>query len=469
MPTWEKNNTLGQDTISRILSRYVITINYNDIPERIRNKVKEVLLDSIGCMIGGSQTEVGRISARVMKSFGGEAESTLVGIADKIPSINAVFANSMMANALDFDDPFPWAGHPGATIIPPALAVGEKLSTNGREILTSILLAYEVCGRIGLAIRPTAEGLKKVWGYGTWQTFGATIASGKLLGLDEDQLTHAFGIAGCNAPLPSLYKSALGPSGNTMVKNNYGVASQVGVQSTFLAQNGFEGPMDLFEGEEGFWRMAGSDQCKFEVLTERLHDDFKIEQIAFKPYPSVRWNHSAIDGMLEIVRRNDLRIEDIENVVINSFYLAVHHPFDVVHPKDSAQAAFSTPYCVAVAVAGVPPGPEWYDEKLYKDPRIMRLAERVKLVEDKEADRNYPELQLAKVKVRARGKSYEARVECPKGELKNPLSQEQLENKFRQVSKPYMSEKKVENIVRLVNDLETLENINELTRFLVFP
>jgi 2-methylcitrate dehydratase PrpD len=453
-------------TISEKLSKYIVSTGYEDIPERVVKKAKQIILDSICCMIGGSQTQVGQICARTMIQLGGNPESTLIGHGTKICSTNAVFANSMMANVLDFDDTFPWAGHPGATVIPPALSMGEKMCANGKAILTAVILSYEICGRVGIAIRPSPEGLKKIWGYGTWQTFGATVAAGKLLGLTETEFSHALGIAGCNAPLPSLYKSALGESGNTMVKNNYGLASQVGVLSALLAHEGFEGPFDIFEGDRGFWRMAGSDQCKFEALTEKLHEDFKTEQIAFKPYPSVRWNHSAIDGVLKIVNDAKIKSGDVEEIEIRSFELVTHHPFNITEPKDPHEAAFSTPFDIAVAVAKIPPGPEWYMEKQLKDSQILKLAKKVHLIEDPEANELYPEKQLSKVKVKTKERSIETRVEYPKGELQNPMSQGELEDKFRNVSHSYMKGHKIEGILELIGRFEKLEDINKVTELL---
>jgi 2-methylcitrate dehydratase PrpD len=451
-------------TISEKLSKYIVSTSYGDIPERIVIKIKQVLLDSICCMIGGSQTTEGRISAKVIGDLKGEPESTIIGREGKYPSPSAAFANSIMANALDFDDTFPWAGHPGSTVIPPALAIGEKIAAEGKAVLLSILLAYEVSGRIGIAVRPSPEGLKKVWGYGTWQTFGSTVVTGKLLGLSERKLNYAFGIAGCKAPVPSLYKSCLGPSGNTMVKNNYGTASQVGILSALLAEEGFQGPTDIFEGDKGFWRMAGSDRCDFEAFTKKLHDDFKIEQIAFKPYPSVRWNHSAIDAALKIVHENDLKAEDIERIEVRSFNLVTHHPFDIIEPKGLGEAGFSTPFVIAVAIAGIPPGPDWYTDDQLKNPEILNLARKVVLIEDAEANALYPPKLMSKVTIRAKGKVFENRVDYPRGEIQNPLSQKELEDKFCGVAFRYLSKEKGEQIIHIVNHLENFNDIRDLTQ-----
>lgn len=449
------------------LSEYITSIDYEDIPQKIIDKTKQALLDSIGCMLGGSQTAAARISSKVVRELGGKPESTLLGLGGgKVPCLGAVFVNSTMANALDFDDTLPWAGHPGATIVPPALAIGEKIGADGKSTLAAILLAYEVTSRIGKALRPSPEGLKKVWGYGTWQTFGATVAAGKLLGLSREAFSNAFGIAGCNAPVPSLYKSALGPAGNTMVKNNYGTASQVGTLSAFLAAEGFEGPTDILDGDTGFWRMAGSDRCQFQVLTENLHRDFLIEQLAFKPYPSVRWNHSAIDGVLQIMKEHHLQFGEMDKISIRSFRLATHHPFDIVEPETPIEAVFSTPFDVAVAAYGVPPGPEWYTPRHLKHPQIIHLAKKVELIEDREANQLYPEKQLAKVSIQSRGGLWKARIEYPRGEAQNPLRQEDLEAKFRGLLRPTLGEKQIGKIIEGVHHFEDLQDIRKWTRLL---
>jgi 2-methylcitrate dehydratase PrpD len=249
-----------------------------------------------------------------------------------------------------------------------------------------------------------------------------------------------------------------------MVKNNYGTASQVGMLSVLLAQEGFEGPRDVFDGDEGFWRMAGSDRCNFEAMTERLQEDLKIEQIAFKPYPSVRWNHSAIDAALKIVRENGLKAEDIEQIEVRSFNLVTHHPFDIAEPKNLGEAVFSTPFDIAVAIAEIPPGPDWYAEDQLKNPEILNLARKVVLIEDAEANALYPPKLMSKVALRVKGKVFEKRVDDPRGEAQNPLSKKELEDKFRGVAFHYLSREKAERIIHIINHLETLNDIRDLTQ-----
>jgi len=216
--------------ITQRIVEYCVDLDFNVLPNEVIQKVKTNILDSIGCTLGGYKTDVGRIVTNVMRRLGGKPVSTLLGSGFKVSCTNAAYANSLMSNALDFDDCF--GGHSGSTIIPPALAIGETFRASGRDLIAAVVVAYEVMGRISAAMEPSREYASKVLGMGTYQTLGAVIAASKLLSLSTSQYLSALGIAGANAPVPSCMKTSLNPVGATMVKNNYGTASEVGVMST---------------------------------------------------------------------------------------------------------------------------------------------------------------------------------------------------------------------------------------------
>ena len=244
-------------TIAEKLAEYILSENYKRITSDVIDMVKLATLDSIGCILGAHTSQIGKIVTEVFYNLGGSKESKIIGTRYQTSCMNASFVNSTLANVLDFDDTYLWFGHPGATVIPPAIAVGEKTNANGKDILLATLLGYEVSTRIGLGVIPTEKRLNSVWGIGTWQTIGSVVAAAKLMKLNRKEIVNALGIAGSNAPVPSVMKTVWGSFGPTMVKNNYGCAAAVGVLAALLAEKGFNGPKDIFDGDSGFWIMHG--------------------------------------------------------------------------------------------------------------------------------------------------------------------------------------------------------------------
>jgi len=442
---------------------YCTSVKFDDLPEEVIGKAKECVLDSLGCAIGGSVTDVGRILIDVFSRLGGNPESTIIGCWKKVSPTNAAFVNSKLANILDFDDTIEGIGHLGATIIPPAIAVSESLGSNGRDFITSIVLGYEISSRIGAAVLPSPQRFRYVWGLGTYQTFGSAVAVAKLLKLDEKQYLNALGIAGSNAPVASVRKTVLSPLGPTMVKNNFGSAASVGVLAALLAKRGFTGPRDILDGETGFWRMYGSDQCDFEKMTRGLGSNYEILNVSFKPYPCCRWIHPCIDATLKIIEEYRISPKDINEIKVKTFSAIVEPPYDAFTPKSMLEAEFSVPYSIAVAIYGVEIGPKWYVEDTLKNPSIIELAKKVKLERNEEAERLFPKKMLSIVEIKSKLGTYEIRVDTPKGDPKNPLTDHELENKFQKLARATTNINKIKEAIKLIKNLEEIEDVRYIT------
>lgn len=454
-------------TISEILAEYIVGLDFSDLPERVVEKTKRCILDSVGCMLGGSKIRIGRVLTEFAKRIGGREESTIIGNGEMTSCTNAAFVNSELANALDYDDTY--VGHPGATIIPPAISLGEALHSTGKDLILATLVGYEVSLRIGLAIRPTLEREDKVAGFQTWQTFGAAAASAKLLGLNRKTTTMALGIAGAGAPVPSDLKCSINPLnkqiGASMIKNNYGWSSEAGVKAALLAKMGYTGPINIFEGETGFWRFSGSDRCDFETMTEGLGKENYILRVGFKPYPCCRYIHPAIDASLKIVKEHGIATEDIRKILIKLFSFLTYSPWDDLQPKTPVSAIHSIPYCIAVAIKGLKPH-EWLTEESLKNDKMLTLARKVELVGDAEADRLLTEGKrfLAKVQIDSSKGVFQERVNCPKGDPANPMTKEESVAKFRDLAQEVISDEKTKEAIQTIDQLEDLRDISNLTR-----
>lgn len=180
----KESNQIARENTTRILAEYVTETRFEDVPERVVAAAKGYVLDSLGCILGGAILRPGKIIIDLFTEMGGKPESTILSTKTQIPSLNATYVNSFLANVLDFDDTYTAMAHPGATTIPPALALGESLRVSGKMFLHAVILGYETMIRIGKGIAPSTDRCRKVVGLSVFQIFGALVAAGKLLGLN---------------------------------------------------------------------------------------------------------------------------------------------------------------------------------------------------------------------------------------------------------------------------------------------
>lgn len=453
--------------LTDIISEYLVKVKYNNIPKNVIEKAKLCILDSIGCALGGSATNEGEM---VISSLlvGERGFSTIFGRKNKTSLASALFINSTLSNILDFDDTY--MGHPGATIVPVALNIGEYTKASGKEVITAVVLAYELAIIIGLGLRPTVER-KYVHGHGTWQVFGAVAAASKLLGLEVREINNALGIAGANAPLPSVMKTVYGLTGPTMAKNNFGTASEVGVQSVLLARGGFTGPIDIFDGGTGFWRMMSTNQTDLnKVVNKTLGIEYKILNNTFKPYPCCRLIHSSIDAILNVVNNNDINLSDIEKILIKAISPLHKPPFSSQAPKNMIAGQFNAPYVITCALLNIN-SLEWYERKNMLDKSLLEVTKKIEFEVDSNADKLFredpgtiPATALVHLK---NGKDYLKEVLIPKGDPRNPLITEDLIKKFKRLAfKVLDNEYQAMSLINMIMKLEKLENINELTKML---
>lgn len=445
---------------------YTIGTSYDKIPKEVVDISKVYILDSIGCALGGSISALGQATINPFKAMGGTPEATLIGGGMKVPCIQASFVNGTTANALDFDDTLLGIGHPGSSAIPAALAFGEARQISGKDILNAIVTAYDVGNRIGIAIQPSYDRLQNVWGVGTWQTFSAAVAAAKTMGLGRDKMFNTFGVAGATAPLPNTQKWGWESDERPIhwVKEPTGWPSWTGATAAILAESGFVGNRFILDGDNGFWIMAGSDQCNFHKMTENLGKKYEIaENIAIKPYSCCRWEHAALDGIKQIKLEKNVRHEDVEEILIESFaWVKTHEQYD---PDGLVDAQFCMPYSATMTMMGVSPGPEWYTEENLTSDKISRFSRKVKVEIDKELDKKYFEKDQisARVYITTRsGEQFEKYIEVPTGDPRNRLSTKEVEYKFRHQASFVLADSEISKVIEMVYDFEKLQTIEPL-------
>lgn len=451
---------------TKILSNFASKLRYEDLPEDIRERAKVYIMDSLGCAIGGGLTGHGKTAVEMFSALGGIPESRVLATNQKIPCLHAVYVNSYLANALDFDDTYSSWAHPGASIIPPGYAVAEKVGEiSGKAFIAAVVAGYEVSIRIGAAILPSQERYKQAWGISTHQIFGSVTVAGKLLSLEPEALAIAYGFAGNSAPVLHCRKIGLEVEERpfTWLKNNFGWSAMGGVLSAFLAQKGCRGPLTILDGDRGFWTMTGSDRCDFNLMVEDLRKKYLIAETSFKPYASCRWTHSTLDAVHEIMGQEVFSPEIIEKVCVNSFY-ETYRSLNSKHPENLVDAQFSIPFLVAVTLAGHSPSQGLYEEDL-KDSTVYELAEKIRVESDEEADQLFESQKkmLSKVTIYLKdGREFRSRVDVIRGDPGKFQSLSEMQEKYKILVSRVLGEKTAVQSMELIMDLEKLSDVTNL-------
>jgi 2-methylcitrate dehydratase PrpD len=297
---WKHQNVLiakGGKRVGEIIDKFTdfaCKIQFNDLPEYVVNEMKRVVLDSIGCAIAGHSTERGKIAADLARKLSGRRESTIIGTNDKVSCANAAFANGELMNALDFDAISSVGRHDVPTLVSTTLALAESVGSSGEDLILATALAFEISLRIRSAVKgihdPGPEKDKMLWpevaGY-SFASLGAAVGAGKFLNLDQEHMGNAIGIAGYICP-PSLGRKFHYTSPIRMSKyGSLGWGAQAGVTAALLAEMGFRGDTDLFDGEYGFWRYIGKGKGEWnmEGVAEGLGQKWRCHKIQYKQYP----------------------------------------------------------------------------------------------------------------------------------------------------------------------------------------
>ena len=450
------------------LARYAQALSLDDVPPPVIQQVKRLILDHLGCALGGSRTPLALAATHVVVAGGGDV-ATLVGATRRAAPGPAAFANAIAANALDYDDTGE-TGHPGATVIPAALALAESRDRSGAELLAAILAGYEVWSRITGAIQPTWERRTRVYGNGVTQTFGAVAAAARLLGLDPEQTLCAFGLAGALAPLPHEGKFGWEEGRLSWVKDNVAWPAEGAIRAALLAERGFPATREILDGERGLSIMISSDRCDFERMVRDVGSDYEVLRVSLKPYPCCRWIHSTLDAVRELATEHRLQPDDVRRVTVRSIE-AFPRWFHARRPSSLVDAQFSVPHAVAMALLDRPRA-EWWHAANRTDPAVVALMDRVVLETDEAAqteyatNRNSARIPATVVAETSRGPFQRTRRHA-RGGPDDPLSWSEVERKYRELSDPVLGPAQATTVVELVDKLETLDSVAVLTAALV--
>jgi 2-methylcitrate dehydratase PrpD len=447
-------------TIAEQLAAFTESLDGKGLPDDVRRMARWCLLDWFGSALAGATAKPTAILLGVARELGGRPEATLLPDGSKTSAPLAAMVNAGASHVVEMDDVHrQGVFHPGATVIPAALAVAEREGASGAELLTAIVAGYEVGIRLGEA---AGQRHYDYWHTtGTCGTFAAAAAAGKLLGLDRGRLAAAFGSAGTQAA--GLWEFLV--DGAMSKQLHPAMAAHDGILSALLAERGFTGAARILEGEKGFLRaMAqGGDPSR---LTEGLGGGtFRILETAFKAHAACYHIHSSIDAALLLREKHRPDPKSIRSVTVR-LYGAAYRLLQPVQPTSPYAAKFSVPYCVATAMLHGGVGPDAFTETRLADETIQALLGKIRLVHDPALDAAYPDQWPAVVELETAAGSDAMRVDIPRGDRQNPMSEVDLLTKFnalaaalppvdrRRLAETCLALEKIENVAAALEGLK---------------
>ena len=386
------------------------------------------VIDALGAIAYGAGQPWSQAAARHALATGRGGGCTVVGWPDNASSAMAAFANGAAAHAFELDDVHEEAvNHPGAVVVPAALAVAEDLGASGLAFLEAVVVGYEAMARAGLAVGPVSHMLAGFHPTSMSGVFGAAAAAAHLRDLDADGLNHAFGIAASLASGTMEFAS----SGGMAKRIHAARAAEGGIMAAGLAADGFEGAHDGLAGRYGFCRIF-TDAPQPELLTERLGDRWMIDEITVKPYPSCSDLHPMVQATSELVAEHGIRAGEIDRVVVHAT-TKVCELNDMDGTASVMAAQYSAPFNIAAAVLADPSDPYTYHADRIADPALAAMQARVEaMVPTPDFDATYAWKQGARVRITLTdGRVLERTVHGQRGSMHDPLSDEEIERKFR--------------------------------------
>ncbi len=446
------------------ITEFIQRMSSERLSEAAVNAAKRSIIDCLGVAVAGSEEDAGRILSEYVRDAG-KSEAGVIGSGFKTSMEQAAWVNGTKAHALDYDDYFATKGstpyHPTVAIMPAILAVGEKLGASGQEVLLAYITGFEVEARVAAVCAEPQYNL----GWHTTSTLGslgAVAAVAKLLRLDKPKTRIALGIAGSLA-------SGLRRNFGTMSKPLHaGNAARNGVVAALLAQRHFTADIEILDGSLGFSEVL-SGRTAAEAEDRKPEAEFYIVSpgVALKPYPSCAYTHWAIDAALDLKRRNRITPSDIVDVECRT---SSGLPKTLIHsrPRTALEGKFSLEFCVAAALVDGEVSLKQFTDKKVTGAKVQELIRKVKYVHPPEMGSGLVDLQGELVVKLKDGKVCSQRVSIAKGSSDNPLSQDELVHKYRDCVRFYLPAVETEKSLELLLNLESLDEITELTDILTF-
>ena len=440
------------------LAQFVAQTQYTDLPARLIDDCKILLLDTFGAgFVGAVQPWSQRVLALV-RELGGTAEASVIHQAWQTDVSRAALVNGALIGAFECE---PLTGsHASGTVLPAVLAVCQREHFSGEAFLTALAAGFEVSARIAR----TAVGLETVRGFhnpGTQGPFGAAVAVGKLYGFDQETLVSAMGLAGsCSAGLLEFAWN-----GADTKRLHLGRASQLGLESALLARYGLRGPATVLEGRYGYFN-AFSLTPRMNRLLDGLGVDWAIQPPSLKSYATHVTHQAVVQAILEWKQQHPLESQAITRVVIRGAPRIMEERHTVRTPESVMGGQYSLPFTAAVALTRDLSDPLVYNDATVQDPMVRDLAQRIELVPLEDAPHEGAMSLQAEIRLEGAGQHYTLSTRPHKGAPDNPFTWPEICDKFRRFTASIISPGQVTALIDAVDRLERVEDMAEVARLL---
>jgi 2-methylcitrate dehydratase PrpD len=408
------------------LAEYAAGLRYEDLPAAVIQRAKDCITDTVAVIVQGAALPWSQIVVRYAQRVGSGGSSRILGAPG--PTLHApaaALANGTLAHAFESDNlTKPGAGvHPGATLLPPALAIAQQRGNTGRELITAVVAGFEVMYRIGHATKHSNER-RGFHAPGTTGPFGAAVAAGLLLQLNPDSMTNALGIAGSMAA--GLMEFARSGTGAMVKRLHLGRAAEAGVVAASLAADGFTGPVSVIEGEAGFLKVFCTE-WDLEDVTSGLGTEYATMHLCLKRFPVHMTAHTGVQAVLELQAEHRFTGAVVDRVTVaGTERMATVN--NIRDPADIMMAQYSIPFCVALALFRDPRDPASFDDSALSNAEIRAMCDRVTITI---ADPPTKVAGASIVTVLLKdGRSFTREVDEFNGTPARPLDRNELRDKF---------------------------------------
>jgi 2-methylcitrate dehydratase PrpD len=441
------------------VAAHAAALRYENLGDLTVTRARQVVLDWLGVAVGGAQTPLGQLTLDYAAKMRAGNEATLVGDGRCSSLEGAAFANGTISCILGMTETHRRCGHVATEVVPAALAIAEQRHLSGRELITAMAAGYDVFGVIQPAVRQP-QRVRGLDHKGQAGTMASAIAAGLALGLDEPKLGHALALSMDMACGTEQYAFDAGLCDTEGLLAGY--AASNGIVAAKMADFGFKGPPGALDGAYGYFHAFGNGYNL--NFLDSLGKVSALAETGFKKHSGCRCVHACADATLDLVSKGLPPLEEIVSLHVGGYRDAITPAFRVNYEPESADAAG---YSLPVTVATILTRHGFYREDIeaHNDPEIRRLMPLVKVSLDEAIDSDYPNTMGCVVSATTRdGRTYEGRVQFPKGEPENMLTDSEFEYKFRRLTEGVIGKERADQIIDMALRLEDLEDVSALVR-----
>lgn len=471
-----ENLSNSKRLLSYIIAEWACALRYEDLSTAAIESAKLFWFDSIGCALGGSQQDDAKILLKHYRAMGGQGRATAFVSGFRTNPVDAAFLNGHMIRAMDYNDIY-WKAdpcHPSDLIAAP-LALCQSEGLGGKDLILATVIAYEIEMRLCEIGRP---GVREYgWHHATLSAFAAPVAAGRVLNLNAEQMVAAMGISAARTFCPG----AVTAGKLTNMKNTVDPwAGRMGAESALLARDGFSGPEHIIDGKEGLFAVFHHVQYKgkpasfdgeslVKDLPNSSESHYRILDCGMKSFPIEALSHSPLTAMMKTIKEHEIRPDEVSEIKVEVIARAADILGDPhkYRPNSKETADHSLPYCLAVGLLDGMVTPLQFREERVQDKALIPIMDKVKVLPNEEFESLFPKFQPSRVTITtSTGESHSTRVDVPKGDPRDPMTEEEIAVKFTALGADVVGQdqcKKLQGFIMQMDNASNLDVLFELT------